>query len=109
VEQEEGEALEDEEQSDASFAKSVACGVAACWDACLATPTPVDVVCDIIGGTTSVGLEALAAKEASEAAALIAAAARAEAKEKSELTLAAELQSVAAEMASWQQQIMLRQ
>lgn len=69
----------------------------------------LDVVCDIIGGTTSVGLEALAAKEASEAAALIAAAARAEAKEKSELTLAAELQSVAAEMASWQQQIMLRQ
>jgi hypothetical protein len=57
----------------------------------------LDVICDIIGGTTSVGLEAMVAKEAAEVAALIAAAAGAEAKEKSELALAAELQSVAAE------------
>ena len=57
----------------------------------------LDFICDIIGGTTAVGLEATAAKEAAESAALIAAAAGAEAKEKSELALAAELQSAAAE------------
>lgn len=55
----------------------------------------LDIVCDIIGGTAAVGLEATAAKDAAEAAALIAAAVEAEGKEKSEIALAVELQGEA--------------
>lgn len=57
----------------------------------------LDIVCDIVGGTAAVGLEATAAKDVVESAALIAAAVEAETKEKAELALAAELQSAAAE------------
>jgi hypothetical protein len=57
----------------------------------------LDVLCDIIGGTAAFGLETMTAKEAAESAALIAAATEAEAKEKSELALAIELQTAAVE------------
>lgn len=57
----------------------------------------LDVVCDILGGTAAVGLEATAAKDAAESAALIAGAVEAETKEKAEMAFAVELQSEAAE------------
>ena len=53
-------------------------------------------ICDVLGGTAAVGLEATAAAEAAESAALIAAAAEAEVKENAELALAAEMQNSAA-------------
>lgn len=55
----------------------------------------LDVVCDIVGGTAAVGLEATAAVEAVESAALIAAAVEAEAEEEAETALAVEFQSAA--------------
>jgi hypothetical protein len=55
----------------------------------------LDVVCDILGGTAAVGLEATAAKDAAESAAFLAAAVEAESKEKAEMALAAELQGKA--------------
>lgn len=55
----------------------------------------LDVVCDILGGTAAVGLEASAAKEAAESAAFLAAAVEGESKEKAEMALAVEFQGEA--------------
>ena len=57
----------------------------------------LDVVCDILGGTAAVGLEAKAAKDAAESAAFLAAAVEAESKEKAEMALAVKLQGEATE------------